>query len=61
MYLPENGTYIGDIRITGIVDGKKDDETRLTINIDQSGLMSLEAVEQKTGKTAEVEIQLKDF
>lgn len=60
-YMPEDGTYIGDIRIGGIEDGKEGDKTLLTISIDQSGLMQLDAIDKKTGKTANVEIQLKDF
>ncbi|MDR3165783.1 MAG: Hsp70 family protein [Synergistaceae bacterium] len=60
-YLPENGTYIGDIRISGLEGRKKTDSTILTISIDQSGLMSLKAVDEKSGKTATVEIQLKNF
>lgn len=61
IYLPEIGTYIGDIHITGIENGKKGDETVLTVDIDQSGLMLLKAVDKKTGKSAIAEIQLKDF
>lgn len=61
VYLPENGTYIGDIRITGIENGKKGDENVLTMKIDQSGLMVLNAVDKKSGKSATAEIQLKDF
>lgn len=60
-YLPEEGTYIGDIRVTGIENGKKGDKTLLTMSIDQSGLMVLEAVDEKSGKSAAAEIQLKDF
>ena len=60
-YLPENGTYIGDIRITGLKDSKKDDETLLTITIDKSGLMQLTAVDKRTGKNFQTEIQLADY
>lgn len=61
VYLPEKGTYIGDIRITGIKDGKEGDETVLTMSIDQSGLMVLKAIDKRTGRTGKAEIQLKDF
>lgn len=61
IYLPDKGTYIGDIRITGIINGKKGDETLLTMSIDQSGFMLLEAVDKKSGRSAYAEIQLKDF
>ncbi|MDO5132836.1 MAG: Hsp70 family protein [Eubacteriales bacterium] len=61
VYLPEQGTYIGDITITGIKGGKEGDETVLTMQIDQSGLMVLEAVDRRTGKSARAQIQLKDF
>lgn len=60
-YLPENGTYIGDICLTGLEHRKKSDTTILTIGIDQSGLMTLKAVDEKTRKTETAEIQLKDF
>ncbi len=61
IYPPEQGTYIGDVRITGITNGKKGDSTTLTMTIDQSGLMNLKAVDNKTEKTGYAEIQLKDF
>jgi molecular chaperone DnaK (HSP70) len=60
-YLPENGSYIGDIRIKGIENGKRGDVTLLTMDIDRSGLMFLKAVDKRTGKSATAEIQLKDF
>jgi molecular chaperone DnaK len=60
-YLPENGTYIGDISITGLEGRKKTDTTVLTISIDQSGLMSLKAIDERSGKTETAQIQLKNF
>ena len=61
VYLPEKGTYIGDIQITGIKNGRKGDKTTLIMSIDRSGMMILEAVDQRTGKNARARIQLKDF
>ena len=61
VYLPENGKKIGAIRIRGLEDSKKGDETILTVNIDRSGLMELKAVDKRTGKTVEAEIQLDDY
>lgn len=61
IYLPEKGTYIGDICITGIEGGKIGDETLLLMDIDQSGLMQLKATDSRTGQSAIAEIQLKDF
>lgn len=60
VYLPEKGTYIGEIEIRGL-NRKKNDETLLNMTIDRSGLMQLKAVDERTGKSAEVEIQLKDY
>lgn len=61
VYLPENGKKIGAIRIRELEDSKKGDETILTVNIDRSGLMQLKAVDKRTGKTVEAEIQLDDY
>lgn len=61
MYLPKDGKKIGVIRITGLKDSKKDDETLLTMTIDKSGLMRLKAVDVKTGKSVEADIQLDDY
>ena len=61
VYLPENGTHIGEIEIRGLKGSKKDDETILTMTIDRSGLMNLKAVDKRTGKSAKVEIKLKDY
>lgn len=60
-YLPEQGTYIGNICLKDVGYRTKDDMTVLTITIDQSGLMSLEAVDKNSGKSATAEIQLQDF
>ena len=60
-YLPEKGNYIGDISITGLEGRTKNDTTVLTMVIDQSGLMSLNAVDIKTGKSENVKIQLRKF
>ena len=51
-YLPENGTQIGEIRIEGVHDAKKDDETKLTMTIEKNGLMTLKAVDQRTQTVA---------
>ena len=61
MYLPEQGTYIGDIVIHGLKNSKQGDETELTMTVDQSGLMTLKAVDKRTQKIVEATIQLKDF
>ncbi|MCR5833930.1 MAG: Hsp70 family protein [Selenomonadaceae bacterium] len=61
IYKPENGTYIGEIEISGLDDARQGDETILTMMIDQSGLMQLKAVDSRTGKTAEVTIQLEEY
>lgn len=61
IYLPENGKHIGEIRISGLQDAKKDDETILTVTIDKSGLMQLKAVDKRTGKTAKAEIHLDGY
>ena len=61
VYLPKDGTYIGEIEIRGLKDSKKDDETLLTMTIDRSGLMQLKAVDKRTGKSAQVEIKLEDY
>ena len=60
-YLPEKGTYIGDIRISGLKNSQKGDETLLTMTIDKSGLMQLKAVDKRTGKNVKAEIQLEDY
>ena len=61
IYLPEKGVCIGSIRITGLTDSRAGDKTVLTMTIDQSGLMQVEAVDMRTEKKAFAEIQLKDF
>ena len=61
IYLPENGTHIGEIEIRGLKGSRKDDETILTMTIDRSGLMQLNAVDKRTGKSVDVEIQLKGY
>lgn len=61
IYLPEKGKRIGEIRISGLSDSKKDDETLLTMTIDKSGLMKLRAVDKRTGKTARAEIHLDGY
>lgn len=38
VYLPEDGKYIGEIRINDLDDTRKGDETLLTMTIDKSGL-----------------------
>jgi molecular chaperone DnaK (HSP70) len=61
IYLPENGTQIGSVSVTGLINSKKEDVFSVTLEIDQSGLLQALAVENKTGKSATTEIQLKDF
>lgn len=61
IYLPEEGTYIGEIEIRGLKDSRKGDETLLTMTIDKSGLMQLKAIDRRTGKSADVEIQLEEY
>ena len=61
IYLPENGTYIGKIEIRGLKDSRKGDETLLTITIDKSGLMQITAIDKRTGRSADVEIQLQEY
>lgn len=61
IYMPEDGTYIGEIVISGLEGSKKNDETLLTITIDRSGLMQLKAIDQRTGKSANAEIKLKEY
>ena len=61
IYLPEDGTHIGEIEIRGIENSKKNDETLLTITIDRSGLMQLKAVDKRTGKSADAQILLKGY
>lgn len=61
IYELKEGTYIGDITISGIPDGKKGDDTKLTMEIDRSGLMVLHAEHVKSGKSAHVEIKLKGY
>ena len=59
--MPKDGKKIGVIRITGLKDSKKDDETLLTMTIDKSGLMRLKAVDIKTGRSVEADIQLDGY
>lgn len=61
IYLPEEGTYIGEIKISGLKGSRRGDETLLTMTIDRSGLMQLKAVDKRTGKSEDVEIQLEDY
>lgn len=60
-YMPSDGTYIGDIEIKDLRGAKKDDETLLTMTIDKGNMMHLKAVDQRTGKSAEVDIHLQDY
>ncbi len=61
VYMPEDGTYIGEIEIHGIEGSRKGDETLLTMTIDKSGLMKLEAIDKRTGKSSNVEIHLEGY
>ena len=61
VYMPENGTQIGGVLITGLVGSKKTDVFSVDFGIDKSGLLTAKAVEDKTGKTATTEIKLEDF
>lgn len=60
-YKPEGGTEIGHACVRDLVDSKKADTFIATLQIDQSGLLQVKAVEKKSGKSASAEIQLKDF
>ncbi|MDR1135426.1 MAG: Hsp70 family protein [Clostridiales Family XIII bacterium] len=60
-YLPERGTEIGHVQIFDLVDHTTQDETLTTMKIDQSGLLHVEALDKKTGKKEEIEIQIKTF
>ena len=59
-YLARQLKHIGKINIPG-ADRKAGDDTVLTMKIDRSGLMELKAVDKRTGKTVEAEIQLDDY
>ncbi|MBR2775047.1 MAG: Hsp70 family protein [Selenomonadaceae bacterium] len=61
IYMPKDGTYIGEIKIQGLRDSRKGDETFLTMTIDRSGLMQLKALDKRTGKSAKVDIQLEEY
>ncbi len=61
IYMPKDGTYIGEIKIQGLRDSRKGDETLLTMTIDRSGLMQLKALDKRTGKSAKVDIQLEEY
>ena len=61
VYDPVKGTYIGEIQMRGLADGRRGDLVTLTMAIDTSGLMQLKAVHVRTGKTVNVELQLKDY
>ena len=61
IYLPEKGKHIGEITITGLTNSRKDDETLLTMTIDRSGLMKLEAIDKRTGKSVKADIHLKGY
>ena len=61
VYKPEQGTHIGDVVISNIPDVRIGDEISLTITIDRSGLMQLEAIHEKSGRVGKAEIRLKDF
>ncbi len=61
IYLPEKGVCIGSVSISGLTNSKKEDKIILTMTIDQSGLMQVEAIDMRTKKKAFAEIQLKDF
>ena len=60
IYLPEDGTHIGGINISG-AGRKADDDTVLTMTIDRSGLMQVKAVVERTGQVIEATIQLKGY
>jgi len=60
-YEPQNGTEIGSVSVTGLVNSKASDSFLVTIQIDKSGLMCVKAIEKKSGKTAAAEIQLTSF
>lgn len=61
VYHPDEGKYIGEIEITGLKNARQGDETILKMTIDKSGLMQLQAVDRRTGKTVKAEIHLDDY
>ena len=61
IYLPENGEYIGEISIEGSPNSRKNDETLLTMTIDKSGLMHLEAIDKRTGRSEKADIHLNGY
>lgn len=61
IYKPDCGTEIGRVNVRNLKDSKKGDTFIVTLEIDQSGLMHVKAVEEKTEKSASADIQLKDF
>lgn len=61
IYLPERGTEIGSVTITGLVDSLSTDTFTVTLEINRSGLLTAKAVEDKSGKSATTTIELKGY
>jgi molecular chaperone DnaK len=61
IYHPNQGTQIGFVKISGITNAKKGDETLTILDLDKSGLLHAKSLNIKTGISARTEIQLKDF
>ncbi|MBO1306309.1 Hsp70 family protein [Enterococcus sp. 669A] len=61
IYLPTEGTHIGDILIECSENSKESDATLLKMAIDPNGLMTLNAIEVRTGDQVTAEIRLNDF
>jgi molecular chaperone DnaK len=60
-YKPEDGTEIGHVVLSNLIDSKSTDRFITTLQIDQFGLLQVKAIEEKSEKTVSAEIQLKDF
>lgn len=61
IYHPDLGTKIGCVKISGLSDVKKDDETLTIFELDRFGLLHAKSVNQKSGIFATTQIQLDNF
>jgi len=61
VYMPEQGTNIGKVVISGLVNSAAGDAFKTTLEIDRSGLLHAKSVDMKTGKSATTTIQLENF
>ena len=57
-YEPEEGRLVGYLRISGIRDSRSGDETKLSMSVDQNGIMTVRAIDLKSGITNQKKIQL---